>query len=188
MNINDIPDSAFESATEADFFSPQQPVFDEPGQESAQAPQEPTQEQQGAFLGNFLTAELVIMVADSLVPQGAAFAFNKFGYSAAPQEFKLNDREKKTIEPVLQKCLDQAQVNISNPWTALAVVAGSIYLGKAVSVFAQGKQNGAAKQSKSSSSATMEAPFGYDSSGDPLAPYGYTADGRIKKTAGRPKK
>jgi len=58
--------------------------------------------------------------------------FHAIGMKLKKTDMQLTQKEKDTLAPVLQKCLDQLMINFNNPWNALAITVGIIYGSKAM--------------------------------------------------------
>lgn len=91
---------------------------------------EPVGGQQNPNLG-FLSPELVIGIADSMLPALIVWAYGMFTKKRLkPSVFKLTADEKKAISPILKKCLETIELKNENPWTTLTIAVSGIYIGK----------------------------------------------------------
>jgi hypothetical protein len=88
--------------------------------------------------GEFITADIVLSLANTVVPIAMVLLFDKtLEAKVDKRNFVLTASEKKTLEPIVQKCLATLNMNFESPFTALAVVGGIIYGTKAVNVYSQ---------------------------------------------------
>jgi hypothetical protein len=83
-----------------------------------------------ATLGSMLEAKLAIELIDSVLPGMLVAAFHAMDIKMKKAELQLTEKEKQTIAPIFQKCLDTIYLNFNSPWTLLAVTVGVIYGGK----------------------------------------------------------
>jgi hypothetical protein len=81
-------------------------------------------------LGGIVQGEWAVNIMDAILPALMVAAFYYFGVKIRKSELQLTEKEKQTIAPVMQKCLDSILLNFSNPWAALAWTLGGIYGGK----------------------------------------------------------
>jgi hypothetical protein len=94
----------------------------------APAPASPgSQPSQGAKLGGMLSADLCVNLMDSMLPglmvAGAYYAHIKI----AKKDLQLTEKEKQTLSPVVEACLNSININMENPWLLLTVSVGIIY-------------------------------------------------------------
>lgn len=94
-------------------------------------PHQPTDPNPNKPNMGFLDSGVAIGVIDSVLPAlfvwGISMTMDK---KAKPQMFQLTAQEKKTLEPIVSKCLETITIDLNNPWKALAIVGGMIYGGK----------------------------------------------------------
>lgn len=83
-------------------------------------------------LGSLFEGKMTIEIIDSLLPALLVLAFHRGGMVVKKTDMQLTAKEKDTLTPVLQKCLDSILLNFDSPWTALAVTAGAIYGAKLI--------------------------------------------------------
>jgi hypothetical protein len=81
-------------------------------------------------LGGIVQGEWAVNIMDAVLPALMVAAFYYFGVKIRKSELQLTEKEKQTIAPVMQKCLDSVLLNFNNPWSALAWTLGGIYGGK----------------------------------------------------------
>lgn len=83
-------------------------------------------------LGSIVEARLCLEIIDSLIPAALVLIFHAAKITLNKSVFQLTAKEKDTLSPVLQKCLESINLNFDSPWIALSVTAGAIYLSKIV--------------------------------------------------------
>lgn len=83
-----------------------------------------------ATLGSMLEAKMAIEMIDAVLPGLLVAAFHAFEIKMKKSELQLTEKEKTTVAPIFQKCLDTIYLNFNSPWTLLAVTVGIIYGGK----------------------------------------------------------
>lgn len=81
-------------------------------------------------LGGMVQGEWAVTIIDSLLPAAIVAGFYAMDVKIRKSEMQLTEKEKSTIAPIMQKCLDSILLNFNNPWTALAITMGAIYGGK----------------------------------------------------------
>lgn len=80
-----------------------------------------------ARLGDMLESKLAIELVDAVLPGILVAAMYALKIEMTKKELQLTEKEKTTITPIFQKCLDTIYLNFSSPWTLLAVTIGVIY-------------------------------------------------------------
>ncbi len=70
---------------------------------------------------------LAVTLLDTVLVAAFVLVLRYAGKDAKKSELKATEAEKKQLEPILEKCLQQINWNIDNPWSALAVSALFIY-------------------------------------------------------------
>ena len=83
-------------------------------------------ENAGALL-NLVMPFVIVLVLDKLLKK-----------KTNTDNFTLNNEEIKTIAPAIDKVLETFNVNVTNPYTNLALVLGAVYLPKIASTFFEG--------------------------------------------------
>lgn len=130
-------------------------------------------------LGALFEGKMALEIIDSLLPALLVLAFYKGGMVVKKTDMQLTAKEKDTLAPVLQKCLDSVLLNFDSPWTVLAVTAGAIYGAKLI------EHGGKAYTEKASAKAASKPATGAKSegSGTPPPRHPETRDGKGKFTA-----
>jgi len=77
-------------------------------------------------------AKLVVELVDSLIPSLMVVLFARFKVQIEKSGMKLTAKEKDTLAPLVQNCLDALMINFNSPWVALAVTAGIMYGSKVI--------------------------------------------------------
>jgi hypothetical protein len=83
-------------------------------------------------LGGMIQGEWAVNIMDALLPAAVVAGFYSFGLKLRKSEIQMTEKEKATVIPIMQKCLDSILLNFNNPWSALAITLGAIYGGKLV--------------------------------------------------------
>ena len=78
-------------------------------------------------VGSMVEAKVALEWIDALIPALAVVLFHRFGYVIKKGDMQLSAKEKDTLAPLLQKCLDQLLINFNSPWVALGITATVIY-------------------------------------------------------------
>lgn len=81
-------------------------------------------------LGGMVQGEWAVNIMDALLPAAMVAGFYAMGLKLRKSELQLTEKEKQTIAPIMQKCLDSVLLNFNNPWNALAITVIAIYGGK----------------------------------------------------------
>jgi hypothetical protein len=140
-NLHKIPTSAMIEETEdietiisQDEESDHHNIFEDEDQEDGERVSNDTTN----VNGEFITADIVLSLANTVIPIAMVLLFDKtLEAKVDKRNFVLTAAEKKTLEPIVQKCLATLNMNFESPFTALAVVGGIIYGTKAVNVYSQ---------------------------------------------------
>ncbi len=86
-------------------------------------------------LGNLLDAELCTKLIDTLIPSLLVLSLKMgAGISVKKSQLQASPRELDAMKPIVQKCLEQIELNINNPFIALGIVMGTIYTTKAAEI------------------------------------------------------
>lgn len=86
-------------------------------------------------LGSILDAELATKLLDNMVPLLFVLILRfGVGIKVNKSELQATLKERETLHPVVAKCLDSIQINLSNPWHALLLCVGVIYSTKAAEI------------------------------------------------------
>lgn len=80
-----------------------------------------------ASLGGFVEGKLALDVIDAVLPAIVVILFAYAKITVKKSDFQLTAKEKDTLTPLVQKCMDSLMINFNSPWTALAVTAIGIY-------------------------------------------------------------
>lgn len=83
-------------------------------------------------VSGLVDAKLAVELMDATIPALMVFLCYKIGMKLKKTDLQLTEREKTTLTPILQKCLEQLMINFSNPWVALSVSLITIYGSKIV--------------------------------------------------------
>jgi len=78
-------------------------------------------------VGQMLEAKLAIELMDALLPGLFVAIFHAVDVKLRKSELQLTEKEKNTITPIFQACLNTIMLNFNSPWTTLAVTCGVIY-------------------------------------------------------------
>lgn len=87
---------------------------------------------QSVPVGGLLDGMLAINLIDAVLPAILVLILFKAGMEMKSAELKLTEKEKNTLAPIVQKCLDQLMINFNNPWVALSFSACVIYGSKII--------------------------------------------------------
>lgn len=101
-------------------------INDAPPNNNLNASQLISGENAGAML-NLIMPFVIVLVLDKLLKK-----------KTSTENFTLNGEEIKTIAPAIDKVLETLNVNVTNPYTNLALVLGAVYLPKIASTFFEG--------------------------------------------------
>lgn len=102
-----------------------QPTSSTPQQQQQQPNTQPTAN--NVAVGSMLEGKLAIELIDAMLPSLFVAMFYAMGVKLRKTEFQLTQKEKDTLSPLMQNCLNSVMLNFNSPWTALAVTAGIIY-------------------------------------------------------------
>lgn len=83
-------------------------------------------------LGGIIQGEWATNIMDAVLPAIIVVAFHYLGVKLRKSEVQMTEKEKQTVAPVMQKCLDSILLNFNNPWSALAWTLLGIYGGKLI--------------------------------------------------------
>jgi hypothetical protein len=78
-------------------------------------------------VGGMVDGKLAVELMDALLPSLLVMLMAAIGARMKKSDLQLTEKEKSTVAPVLQKCLDQLMINFNNPWSALGVTLAVIY-------------------------------------------------------------
>jgi hypothetical protein len=81
-------------------------------------------------LGGMVQGEWAVAMMDSILPSLLVAAMYAGGIKLRKSEMQMTEKERSTVAPIMQKCLDSILLNFDNPWSALALTLGFIYGGK----------------------------------------------------------
>lgn len=81
-------------------------------------------------LGGMVQGEWAVAMIDSVLPALLVAAMYAGGIKLRKSELQMTEKERSTVAPIMQKCLDSILLNFDNPWSALAMTMGFIYGGK----------------------------------------------------------
>lgn len=106
-------------------------------------------------LGGMIESRVAIELIDALVPALLVVLFRYAKMLVRKTDLQLSAKEKETLSPIVQACMDQLMLNFSSPWVALAVTGGMIYGSKVIEIMGTAqadKKNGVQtpKEAKSS--------------------------------------
>lgn len=83
-------------------------------------------------LGELIEGKTGVELMDALLPAIMVVGLYAIGMKIRKSELQLTDKEKGTVIPIFQKCLDSIHLNFDSPWTMLAITLGAIYGGKVI--------------------------------------------------------
>lgn len=86
-------------------------------------------------LGGMVESKLVIELIDALIPALLVVLFRYAKMVVRKTDVQLTARERETLAPVVQACMDQLMLNFNSPWVALLVTGGAIYSAKVIEVY-----------------------------------------------------
>lgn len=78
-------------------------------------------------LGSLIEGKLTLEMLDTILPAIMVLVFHAAKIQLNKSVFQLAVKEKDTLAPLLQKCLDSIMINFNSPWTAFGVTAIAIY-------------------------------------------------------------
>lgn len=78
-------------------------------------------------LGGLVDAKLAINLVDAVLPSALVLVLYKVGVKLRKADLQLTEKEKDTLAPILNKCLDSLMINFNNPWNALGISLLTIY-------------------------------------------------------------
>jgi len=81
-------------------------------------------------LGGMVKGEWVVSMMDAILPALLVAGLHAIGVKLRKTELQLTEKERQTIAPVMQRCLDTLLLNFDSPWSQLAITIGVIYGGK----------------------------------------------------------
>lgn len=81
-------------------------------------------------LGGMLEGKWAVEIMDALLPSLFVVLLHMADIKLRKSELQLTEKEKSTIAPIMQKCLDSVLLNFDSPWSALVITVGAIYGGK----------------------------------------------------------
>lgn len=84
----------------------------------------------GVAVGSLIDGKTATELMDSVLPAVLVFALYKAGLQLKKTELQLTEREKNTLAPLMQKCMDALMLNFDSPFVALGVSMTVIYGGK----------------------------------------------------------
>lgn len=84
----------------------------------------------GVAVGSLIDGKTATELMDSVLPAVLVFALYKAGLQLKKTELQLTEREKNTLAPLMQKCMDALMLNFDSPFVALGVSMAVIYGGK----------------------------------------------------------
>lgn len=83
-------------------------------------------------VAGLVDAKLAVEIMDATLPALMVFLLYKIGMKLRKTDLQLTEKEKNTLAPVVQKCLEQLMINFNNPWVALSVTVLTIYGSKVI--------------------------------------------------------
>jgi hypothetical protein len=78
-------------------------------------------------VGGLIDGKLAVELMDALLPSLLVALMAAIGAQMKKTDLQLTAREKSTLEPLMQKCMDQLMINFQNPFAALGVSMLVIY-------------------------------------------------------------
>jgi len=84
----------------------------------------------GVSVGSLIDGKTATELMDSVLPAVLVFALHKAGLQLRKTELQLTEKEKNTLAPLMQKCMDALMMNFESPFVALGVSMVVIYGGK----------------------------------------------------------
>ena len=78
-------------------------------------------------VGSMVEARVFTEMVDAFVPSLFVLLLHWAGIKLSKTDLQLTEKEKTTVTPLLQKCMDTIMIKFNNPWNALAVTMGIIY-------------------------------------------------------------
>lgn len=91
--------------------------------------------QTNVIAAQFINGKTAVALTDIIVPLLLTYLLMTFVKKKVRRStFQLNAEEKKTLEPILDACLQTLNINFNSPWIALAVVGSTIYGAKFIEV------------------------------------------------------
>lgn len=83
-------------------------------------------------VGSLLEGKIAVDIIDALIPSLIVILFHAFKVVLKKADFQLTAKEKDTLAPVVQKCMDSIHLNFDSPWIVLAVTMAALYGAKIV--------------------------------------------------------
>lgn len=87
---------------------------------------------QSVAVGGMIDGLIAITMIDAILPAILVLILYKAGMQLKKSDLQLTEKEKGTLGPILQKCLDQLLINFNNPWVAFGVTYIVILASKVV--------------------------------------------------------
>ena len=98
-------------------------------------------------IGGFLPPELAVELMDTLGASGGMIALAAMKIKVPKSELQASSKEKQTLVPVMEQALKSINIQITNPWEALAYAFVAVY-GSKVAVAAASNMLNPDKKSK----------------------------------------
>lgn len=83
-------------------------------------------------VGSLLEGKMAVDIMDALIPGLIVVLFHALKVTVKKSAFQLSAKEKDTLAPIVQKCLDSINLNFNSPWTVLAVTLVVFYGSKGI--------------------------------------------------------
>lgn len=80
-----------------------------------------TQVSNSVAVGELINGKFLTDIMDALLPALLVVLAYAIGMQIKKSELQLTEKEKNTLAPLVQKCVDTLMINFNNPWTALGV-------------------------------------------------------------------
>lgn len=87
---------------------------------------------QSVSVGGLVDGKLAVELMDATLPSLMVFLLYKIGMKLRKSDLQLTEKEKNTLSPIMQKCLESLMINFNNPWVALSVSILTIYGAKII--------------------------------------------------------
>lgn len=78
-------------------------------------------------MGAMMDGKLATELMDAIAPAVFVAILAAIGMKLKKTDLQMTEKEKSTVAPVLQKCLDSLFLNFNSPWSALGVTLAVIY-------------------------------------------------------------
>jgi hypothetical protein len=122
-------------------------------------------------LGKVMSGDFAVNLVDMMLPGIVVLIINRIGYALDKKDLQLTAKEKEALAPVVQDCLDDINLDFSNPWTNLMVMVGIVYGSKIIDKIPSMKKKEPSKEKQSASEKVSAIVSGTGESGEPISDF-----------------